>query len=494
MTAYTKLEGRFHRLLALREAAGFLEWDQSTMMPEGGRSARAEHLSSLAVVCHELITDRSVGELLEEAAGLPLDDEQRANLREMQRSHIHATALDGAFVEAFTRARSRCEAIWREARPKSDFAMIEPALSEVMALTREAAQRKAPLLGCSPYEALMDEYEAGLKSAEIDAIFADYAAFLPGFLAEVMERQKKLPVPIPPKGPFDPVRQRELGLMVMKAMGFDFTHGRLDVSLHPFCGGVPEDVRITTRYSEDQFVFALMGIIHETGHALYERGLPPRWRWQPVGLARGMAMHESQSLLMEMQAARAQPFLRYLSPLLVAAFPGNDRAFAPENLARLYTRVEPGFIRVDADEVTYPAHIILRTRLEEAMIAGDLRVCDLPGAWNDGMKELLGLTVPNDRLGVLQDIHWYDGSVGYFPCYSLGAMTAAQLFAAAVKSVPTLLDALGQGDFSPLLGWLGEHVHHLASSRTSREILTSATGRPLDPKLFQNHLRARYCP
>ena len=270
------------------------------------------------------------------------------------------------------------------------------------------------------------------------------------------------------------------------------SNARLRYTSIPFCGGTPDDVRITTRYDESQFVYALMGVIHETGHALYERQLPVAWRLQPVGQARGMTVHESQSLLMEMQACRSAEFCSYLSPLLDETFPGQAAAFAPDNLRRLYTRVRPGFIRVDADEVTYPAHVILRYRLEQALVGGDLSVADLPAAWNEGFKKLLGLVVTNDRDGCLQDIHWFDGAFGYFPCYSLGAMTAAQIFAAAVAAKPEIPAAIGKGDFAPLRSWLAEHVHGLASSLSTPEIVAKATGKPLDSNIFKAHLRRRY--
>jgi carboxypeptidase Taq len=278
----------------------------------------------------------------------------------------------------------------------------------------------------------------------------------------------------------------------MKRLGFDFEHGRLDISLHPFCGGTPDDVRITTRYDETNFTRALMGVLHETGHALYERGLPAAWRRQPVGDARGMSVHESQSLLMEMQACRSREFLEFAAPLLRAAFGGKGKAWEADNLYRVYTQVERGFIRVDADEVTYPAHVILRYRLEKAMVAGDLEIEDLPGEWNRGMRELVGVTPPSDREGCLQDIHWYDGAWGYFPTYTLGAMTAAQLFAAAKRAVPGIPDAIARGDFAPLLGWLRANVHGKASSLSTDALLRAATGSSLDARVYEDHLRRRY--
>jgi carboxypeptidase Taq len=278
----------------------------------------------------------------------------------------------------------------------------------------------------------------------------------------------------------------------MEALGFDFNHGRLDISLHPFCGGTPDDVRITTRYDETDFTSSLMGVLHETGHALYERGLPKPWRGQPVGEALGMSIHESQSLLVEMQVCRSQQFLEYAAPLMKAAFHGDGAAWDVDNLHRLYTRIEPGFIRVDADEVTYPAHVIVRYKLERALIEGDMEIADLPGAWNEGMEKMLGLTPPSDREGCLQDLHWFDGAWGYFPTYTLGAMTAAQLFEAAKKAVPEIQPGIAEGDFKPLFRWLKSNVHGQGSRLTAKELLIEATGKPLDPAVFKSHLKARY--
>ena len=490
--AYRQLEQRFARMGAIAEATGMLHWDMAAVMPEGGHESRAEQLATLNVIGHEMLTAPEMSDLLELAGEAGLDDWQRANLHEMKRIHGHATALRPDLVEALTRARAACEKTWRAARPAGDFALVLPQLQALLDLTRESAQAKAAKLGLSPYDALMDEYEPGARAVDITPVFDDYAAFLPEFLGKVLERQKQLGPAMAPQGPFSIASQKALGERLMAAIGFDFHHGRLDTSLHPFCGGTPDDVRITTRYNEDQFADALMGVVHETGHAMYERGLPKEWRRQPVGQARGMALHESQSLIVEMQAARSPAFCRFLSPILNEVYPGNEAAFEPGNLARFYTRVEPGFIRVSADEVTYPAHVIQRYRLEQALISGDLKLKDLPGAWNAGMKELLGLTVTNDREGCLQDIHWFDGAFGYFPCYSLGAMTAAQFFDAALRDVPDIPAAIERGDFSPLIGWLRQHVHKRGSSLTTPEIVKAATGRPLDAGIFRRHLERRY--
>ncbi len=496
MSAYDELSRKFKRLHALQEAQGILSWDMSTVMPDGGAEARTEQLATLSVVCHETLTDPTMEQLFDQASAeaLGLSDWAQANLTEMRRRWLHATALESDLVEALSKACKRCEMVWRDARPKADFAAVLPSLGEVLNLTRQAAAAKAERLGCSLYDALLDEYEPGGASAHIDAVFADLADFLPGFLDDVLARQGAEPAPLPLQGPFPSDKQEVLGRKLMAAVGFDFDHGRLDVSLHPFCGGVPDDVRITTRYDEADFMTALMGVLHETGHAMYERGLPADWRLQPVGEARGMAMHESQSLMVEMQACRSAEFVSFLAPLVREAFGGSGPEWEAENLLRHYNRVKPDFIRVDADEVTYPAHVILRYRLEKALIAGEMELADLPAEWNKGMGELLGITPPDDRLGCLQDIHWYDGAWGYFPTYTLGAMTAAQLFAAAKQARPEIPAALGRGDFAPLMGWLKQHVHEQASSASGEAILEQATGQSLNPEVFKAHLRARYLP
>jgi carboxypeptidase Taq len=492
-SAYRELERRFRRITNLQHATAMLQWDLATMMPPGGQEARTEQMAALKVLAHEQLTETGMGDLLAAAAAEPeLDSWQRANLAEMRRAWIHATALEARLVEALSRANAECEAGWREARPRSDFARIRPLLERVLALYREVAAAKAAKLGTTPYDALLDEWEPDGRAAEIDRIFEPLAAFLRPFLEEVLERQARAPAPEHPRGPFPIESQRALCERLMRAVGFDFDHGRLDISLHPFCGGVPDDVRITTRYSEADFTQSLMGVLHETGHALYERGLPAAWRYQPVGAARGMSVHESQSLLVEMQACRSREFLAYLAPLARQAFGGSGKAWEAENLHRLYTRVSRSLIRVEADEVSYPAHVILRYRLERAMLEGRLAVADLPGAWNDGMAKLLGIRPPDDRRGCLQDIHWYDGAWGYFPTYTLGAMTAAQLFAAAKRAEPGLPAAIAKGDFAPLTAWLKRNVHAKASSLPTRALIEEATGGPLDPEVFKAHLRERY--
>jgi carboxypeptidase Taq len=493
LNAYQRLQARFARIATIAEAGAMLGWDAAAVMPPGGAVARGDQLAVLAGVAHGLLTSPEVADELAAAqATVATDPWRAANLRLMQREHARATALPAALVEAEARANSACEKIWREARATNDFALVVPSLTAVLGFVRERAAALSDRLGMSPYDALMDGYQPGILSADVEPLFDRYERFLADALPRAEARQKKSPAPIRLTGAFPADTQEQLCRRLAERAGLDFDHARLDRSLHPFCSGTPSDVRITMRYDETDPVQAMMAVLHETGHAMYERGLPADWSRQPVGAASGMAVHESQSLIMEMQACRSDPFLGWLSTELVTAFKGAGPAWAPSNLARLWRRVDRGFIRVDADEMTYPAHVIMRFRLERAMVAGELDVADLPGAWADELKRLLGITPPDDTRGCLQDIHWYEGMFGYFPAYTLGAMAAAQLMAAARAAVPELDRALARGDLSPLTAWLRAHVHSQGSRLGFNELLAEATGRKLDPAAFEAHLTARY--
>lgn len=494
--AHADLKRRFSRLHALHGAQSVLHWDAATMMPKGGADARSEQLATLALLCHEVLADPALPDLFAqaEAAQGDLPALEQANLREMKRVWRHASAVPGDLVESMSRAGSKCEMIWREARPANDFAGVLPHLEEVLKLTREMAAIKSKALDLSPYDALIDQFDPGGSTSFIDPVFAQLESFLPDFIPQVLEHQASRGEIPSPAGPFPVAQQKALGQKMMGVLGFDFDHGRLDVSAHPFCGGTPTDVRLTTRYDEADYESAMMGVLHETGHALYEMGLPREHLDQPVGQPRGMAAHESQSLLMEMQVCRSEAFLSWAAPVIREAFP--DSADGPGWEAQaLYHRaihVERGFIRVDADEVTYPAHIILRYRLERALLSGDLALSDLPGAWNDGMQELLGVTPPDDRQGCLQDIHWFDGAFGYFPSYTLGAMVAAQLFQAARQQDSAIDSGIAGGDLKPLLAWLRANVHSKGSSLPLQDMLKAATGEELNPAIFISHLKSRY--
>lgn len=494
MEAYLELERRFRRLCLLDETAGVLGWDHAVIMPDGGAGARAEQRAELALIRHEILGDAGMAELLDraEAAAERLDPWQAANLRQMRRRWQHATAVPAELVEALSKASAASNMAWRKAREAGDFKAQMPHLERVRRLVREVAEAKGAAFDLEPYDALMDSYEAGLRRAEVEPLFAELESFLPDFLEDVLVRQDAAGPPLRLDGPFPKPVQKALGERLMRDLGFDFAHGRLDESHHPFSGGVKEDVRITTRYDEDDFNASLMAVLHETGHALYSRNLPDAWRYQPVGDAMGMVVHESQSLIVEMLACRSDAFMTYLSPVLQDAFGVSGPAWAPENLARHQRKVTRGLIRVDADEVTYPLHVILRYRLERALLSGDLAVADLPGAWNDAMQQLIGVRPPDDRDGCLQDVHWFGGSFGYFPTYTLGALAAAQLYQTAGEAV-NLPASIAEGDFRPLLDWLRDHVHsqgRLLSDHNA--LLRQATGRPLAVDAFRRHLETRY--
>jgi len=485
--AYERLEQKFARIAVLNEASAMLGWDAAAMMPDGGAEARGEQLATLAGLAHESLSSPDIGEDLE--AATPETDWQEANVGLMREAYIRATALPRDLVEASVRAGRACETIWRAARKESDFAAVQAALSEVISLTRESAQILGQVLRLSPYDALMSQYQRGITAADANAIFTQYEAFLKDALPRAEALQAEREHEELPPGPYPEAVQEALARQLAAAAGLNFNAARLDRSAHPFCGGTPTDIRITTRYDESDVCSALTGVLHETGHALYEQNLPAAFRRQPVGEAAGMAVHESQSLIIEMQAVRSDAFLSHLAPILTEAF---SKPVTVPALKRRLRHVERSFIRVEADEMTYPAHVLLRFRLEQALLSGDLAVADLPGAWNDGFKALLGISPPNDAQGCLQDIHWYDGAIGYFPSYTLGAMAAAQLMAAARKALPALDAHLALGDFAPLTSWLAEHVHALGSSLGFNEILTAATGESLNPAHFEAHLTARY--
>ncbi|MBO6783652.1 MAG: carboxypeptidase M32 [Alphaproteobacteria bacterium] len=494
-SAYGALCERFRRIGLLADTLGILNWDQATVMPEGSAEGRGEQIAALSLMRHELLVDPAVADRLAAArdeVGDFADPWHDANLREMERAYRDAAAVPGELVEAAARAEAACEMAWRGARADNDFAALLPSLQTVLDLTREIAAARADALGLTPYDALLEEYEAGTRTADLDPLFETLARDLPGMVDAALERQARAQDAVLPDGPFPIPAQRALAQELMHALGFDFERGRLDISHHPFCGGASGDVRITTRYSEENFTESLMGVLHETGHALYEAGLPENWRYQPVGNALGMAIHESQSLLVEMQVSRSRAFLAFALPRMKAAFGGDGPAWDVENLYRLYTRVERGFIRVDADELTYPLHIVLRYRLEQAMLSGDLALADLPGAWNEGMRELLAIVPPDDRLGCLQDVHWPSGAFGYFPTYTLGAMAAAQIFAAMRAALPDLEADIAAGRLAPMVAWLRAHVHGQGARLSAPDLLAEITGEPLNPRIFLDHLKSRY--
>ncbi len=488
---YDDLSGtwtRLHRLGHLQSIAG---WDQAANMPPKGNEARAAALAEMAGLLHRLRTDPKLPDQLSRAEQEPLSELQRANLREMRRQWRASNALPEALVHAQQMATSRCEHAWRTQRPANDWAGFVENFRPVLKNARHEAELLSQLMGVRKYDALMDRFEPGMSCEQVDRVFGEVRQWLPGLIRQVTERQAR-EVVLQPQGPFPVAHQRALCEKVMQLLGFDFDGGRLDVSTHPFCGGVPEDVRMTTRFREDEFLSSLMGTVHETGHGRYEQNLPRDLLGQPVAEARSMALHESQSLSFEMQLGSHPGFIRQLAPMVVQAF-GAQPAFEEGNLQKLLTRVKPGYIRVDADEVTYPAHIILRYEIEKPLIEGEIEIEDVPALWDAKMQELLGIdTRGNFKDGPLQDVHWPEALFGYFPCYSLGAMYAAQWFAAMRRAMPDLDARIGRGELGPVFDWLRENIWSQASRWTTDELARRASGETLNPAHFKAHLESRY--
>lgn len=490
-SAYQQAVAAFTRLYRYQHLAAIAGWDQAAMMPPGGNEARGAAMAELQLLMHGLLTAPVLQQALQAAAQESLSDAEQASLREMRRSWQHANLLPARLVEAKALAGSRCEHAWREQRKAGDWQGFLGNFREVVQLAREEAQLLADASGKSRYDALLDKYEPGMSSAELERIFGDVKSWLPGLIRQVMDKQAGETL-LAAQGPFAVDKQRALGVEIMGLLGFDFDAGRLDVSVHPFCGGVAEDVRITTRYRDDDFMQSMMGIVHETGHARYEQRLPRDLVHLPVGQARSMGIHESQSLSFEMQLGRSPAFLSLIAPL-VKKHLGEQSAFDAANLARMYSRVRPGFIRVDADELTYPAHVILRYEIERALIEGEIEAEDIPALWDEKMQAYLGVdTRGNYRDGCMQDIHWTDGSFGYFPSYTLGAMYAAQYFATLRCNVPDLDARIAAGDLAPVFDWLDANIWSQASRWETGELVRRATGEALNPAHFRAHLQARY--
>jgi len=492
MSAYIQLEDKFRDIGRLQDIEAVASWDEACLMPRGGARGRGESMAALAGLIHEKCSDPEIGELLNRARGQrDLSDWQLANLMNIERAWTEAIALPGELVRAYTHATVHAEQVWREARAANDWQMVAPALDTVVNLARQRADALAAQMGLSRYDALLDSYEADLRVDHIQPLFSELKAYLPGLLDRVLGAQAE---PLPLVGPFPVEQQRALCEDAMHVLGFDFERGRFDVSHHPFCGGVPDDTRITTRYDERSFLESLMAICHETGHALYQQGLPVAWRNQPVGESLGAAVHESQSLLMELQVCRSREFIEFMAPKIRTHF---AQAVSPQwssdNLYAHATRVARGYIRVDADEITYPLHVILRFEMEQLLLNGELAVKDLPDAWDSSMKHTLGLsTAGNDADGCMQDVHWFAGLFGYFPTYTLGAVGAAQWFAAAQAECPEIKPEIALGNLEPLLTWLRRSIHDQGRKQSMQALLTQVTGETLNTRAFKAHLESRY--
>ncbi|MFA0313442.1 peptidase M32 [Vibrio splendidus] len=489
MSAFKKLVEHSQKCSRFQHLASICGWDQASMMPAGGNQARSEAMAELSVHIHGLMTQPQLGDWISDAENEALNSEQQSSLREIKRQWQQANLLPEKLVEAKSLAGSKCEHAWRSQRGNNDWVGFEKNWREVVELSREEAQIRADAANLTPYDAMLDIYEPGTSSASLDILFADVKTWLPNLIDEVIEKQSSEHFNAP-SGIYTAEKQKALGLEVMKLLQFDFEHGRLDESAHPFCGGVPSDVRITTRYDEAEFVQSLMGIVHETGHARYEQGLPKHLAGQPAGEARSMGIHESQSLFFEMQVGRSDPFIGHLANLAGQQFSGSE--FEQKNFQKIYTRVKKDFIRVDADELTYPAHVILRYEIERDLINGKIKHTDVPELWNTKMQSYLGLsTQGNFTNGCMQDIHWTDGAFGYFPSYTLGAMYAAQ-FMASMKKTVDVNSVIESGDLSPIFTWLESNIWSKGSLLNTDDLVRSATGETLNAQYFKDHLRSRY--
>jgi len=489
-----RLRAHLTTIADLRSAAAFLRWDQETQMPPEGAGARAATLATLTRLAHDIFTSRDTGHLLEaaerDAAALDPESDEAALVRMTRRDYDRQTKLPADFVAEKARASSLSIQVWREARRRDDFAAFRPALQTMV----DFARRTADYLGFAdhPYDALLDLYEPEMTAREVDAIFARLREATVPFVRAILARGPVVDETfLAQEYPED--AQRAFGLRVAEAFGYDLRRGRLDVSAHPFATGFNiNDVRITTRYQRRYLPSALFAIFHEAGHAIYEQGVSPSLDRTPLARGASLGLHESQSRMWENLVGRSRAFWERYYPLLQQQFPAQLRGVEPEAFYRAVNVVRPSLIRVEADEVTYNLHIMLRFELEQRLLEGALRVEALPQAWNERMAAYLGVTPPSDADGVLQDIHWSQGSIGYFPTYALGNIISVQLFEAAQRAHPGLLEEIRQGRFTALLGWLRQHVHRHGRKFLPRELLQRATGSPLTVEPYLRYLARKF--
>jgi carboxypeptidase Taq len=498
-TAYDELIQRWKDASLLGSTASLLGWDQQTMMPSGGIEHRSRQMAQLAGLIHERVTDQRVGELLAECEAdteLTSDphSDAAANLREIRREYDRDTKLPGELVEEMAQTTSMAEHEWAEARSKSDFSLFRPWLEKNLKLFRRAAE----CYGWGPdeeeWDALAEGYEPGMRARTVEAVFTPLRDDLQGLVSDLMSGSRKpstaisdLALPIDAQTAFVP--------KIAEAMGFDFKRGRIDPSVHPFCSGShPGDVRITTRYAEDKFFDALGSTMHEAGHGLYEQGLPTEHNGTPLGSAVSLGMHESQSRMWENFVGRSRHFWQWCLPEVNKAFGGATSHLTVDEVYEGMNTVRPDLIRVEADEATYNLHIMVRFELERVLISGELDATDLPHEWNRRYKEYLGVDVPDDARGCLQDVHWSAGLFGYFPTYTLGNLYAAQLFEKALEDMPDLYASFERGDFSPLKAWLNTNLHAHGSRYLPAELCERITGKPLEPEPLLRHLNTQLRP
>ncbi len=489
------LEERMAELQALSEAAELLGWDQQTYMPPGGADSRAAQMAALSGVIHEKLTGRETQRRLEAAEAAARnsdpDSDEAALVRVVRRDFDQATKVPGTLVSEFARVTALAHAHWADARAHRDWGEFAPWLTQILDLTRQTADHLGH--GGERYDALLDQYEPGMTTAEVRAVFE---AIKPDTVALVRRIAALGPDAVDDSAlsaDFEEAAQQRFGESVIQDFGFDFQRGRQDRALHPFCASFGAgDVRITTRFDPRFLPTALFGTMHEAGHALYEQGVTRRYPGI-LGAAASLGVHESQSRLWENLVGRSRPFWQCYFPKLKDAFPDALGSVPEDAFYRAVNKVAPSLIRVEADEVTYNLHVLLRFELETALLSGELSVADAPAAWNAKMQEYFGLTPPDDAAGVLQDVHWSAGLIGYFPTYTLGNILSVQLYAEADKSTGGRLAAqIGTGDFAPLLGWLRDHVHAPGRKYGPKELIVRAAGRPLDPAPYLAYLTDKF--
>jgi carboxypeptidase Taq len=477
----------------LAYAGAVLSWDQQCYMPPGGAEGRGYQLSTLASLTHIKITSDELGQLLEDlkpyAAQLPADSDDARLVKVATRMRNKQVKVPTEMVAEMTQLTTMAHGVWAEARASNDFAKFQPYLEKIVDLRRRYANLFAPF--DHVYDALLDDFEPGLKTADVKAIFNALRPQQVELIKAISERPQVDASFL--HQPFDEIKQWEFGVEVISKFGFDWQRGRQDKAVHPFCTnfGV-NDVRITTRVSPNFLNPALFGTMHETGHALYEMGVAPELDRTPLAGGASLAVHESQSRMWENLVGRSLPFWEYAYPKLQAIFPAQFGSLPLETFYKGINQVQPSLIRVEADEATYNLHIMLRLELEIALMEGTVAVKDLPEAWNSRMRDYLGLTPPTDALGVLQDVHWSGGMIGYFSTYALGNLISAQLWERINQELPDLSEQIRRGEFAALLGWLRENVHRHGAKFEPQELVQRITGSKIDPAPYMRYLKKKY--
>ncbi|HOV63546.1 MAG TPA: carboxypeptidase M32 [Spirochaetia bacterium] len=471
----------------LSHTGALLNWDQETYMPSGAVAERADQLAMIEGLIHDRLAGKEASGLLADVSAE--EPSEKAFLRFIRREHERRIKLPKEFVMDMAREKSKAINVWQEAKTKNDFSLFAPHLETIVSLMR----KKSSYLGYAkhPYDALIDEYEPGADTEGIRKVLATVESFLKTYVRKIASAPqvdssflaKTYPVQM----------QESFGRVVLEAMRFDSSRGRLDVSAHPFTTTLgSDDVRLTTRYGTDDFPSSLFSIIHEAGHGLYELGIASDLKGNLLATGTSLGMHESQSRFWENIIGRSLPFWEHFFPLLRTCFFENLSAVSAVDFFRAVNKVEPSLIRTEADEVTYNLHIILRFNLELMLMDGECKVKDLPALWNSCMKELLGITPHSDSTGVLQDIHWASGLFGYFPTYTLGNLYAAELYAFLLKDVPDAEARIREGDFLPILSWLRQNVHRFGAACTAEELITRISGASLDPSYFISYIEKKF--